>query len=121
MVNKKKTIKKIKEFIDKYSKILGLTNVKIDYSIIKPSGNYCAIANRFQVDPNSFIILFSEEHVNNDLEDTVLHELLHLLLYDLRDTWESMWILSNMPKKIEELLDCEEHKVIDKLIKIIRK
>ena len=111
-----KSSKTGKSLIRKWQKILGLNNFKIFDIQVKPEELDCdAEVVCRNLSFTEFNLLLTMRDKN-----TIIHELLHILLWDYTDVAESIVKVSNLNRaKEEELLSKlgdKEHEVIEKLI-----
>ena len=128
---------KLQHYIDKYKKKLNLTDYYIDYFISDDkhwiSNNDNDSSKKIKVDyyakvnkesHKNFVIVFTKSALYNDLQDTVIHELLHVALWDWYGIYELLINISDLgdsakSKLIEKFRD-KEHEIIEKLIPLIK-
>ena len=128
----------LKTYVSKYKKLLGLEQYRIDVAIandthyisdrnstitaaVKDSDYACVE----KVGYKEFIIILNNQSLNDNLKDTIIHELLHVLLWDM--TAESSYVIENLvdltpddKDKIFDRIDMYEHKILEKIIPLIR-
>lgn len=128
---------KLQEYLDKYKKKLNLIDYYIDYIVvddehwISDNDNGKSVKRKVdyyaQVQKNGhkkFTIIFNKSAIHNDLKDTVIHELIHILLWDTLEFCElfiksSDFCDNHINSTIDKLCD-KEHKVIEKIIGLIK-
>jgi len=125
---------KFKYYIDKYKKKLGLDDYYIDVTI--------ANENHFIADRNSkvektktdymvevmshgdsakhFTIIINKSALKKELKDTILHEMIHILLWDYTDVLTGALAFTDLDSKAKDRLyvnlDNIEHLIIEKII-----
>lgn len=124
---------KLQEYVDKYKKKLGLSKYSIDY-VVTDDKHYVSEedektkikvvdyhAEVVKTDHDCFSIIFNKSAFHNDLKDTVVHELLHILLWDFYEVAELIIRTSNdfcdagKTNMLKKLRDAE-HEVIEKIV-----
>ena len=133
-----KNINKIKKLLKEYKEKLSLDDYSIDISIaddnhimsdrqnnIKCSQvDYCAMIMNKNLDAQDFSFLVNRKALDKDLDDTVLHELLHILFWTYTDMVENVIDLTTLTETgkadmLQELFN-REHTVIEKLIRVLK-
>ena len=129
----------LKNLLRKYSKKLGLKDYKIE-TVIAPTkhyicqngnveeyntaDNYYAEITEANYGKKEFVLLINKWALQENIKDTVIHELLHALLWGLTDIIEQCIPLLNVSdddkSRLKNKLDEREHEVIEKLIKAIK-
>lgn len=131
---------RIKELLKKYIKLLHLEQWEIDVVLSKDDLLKVKCGKVKRVSPDYFAEVIYEYLVNSatliitklqtvdkpeELEDTILHELLHIKLASIMQTTDSLIGMSGLKKeKIEALtgdIDSKEHEIIETFIQIILK
>jgi len=121
--------KRIKKYIEKWKKIFLLDGYRISYKIGKKEDIKEYEKQFGKVDSYAFAhmgyplrqihIIFNPEHINNDLEKTVMHELLHCMTEPLRQS-----ILSIMEEYVHntkmynvmlDMINCRVDELIEHL------
>ena len=127
---------KITTYVDKYKKLLGLENYYIDIAVAdchyisdyngrtkKADCDYMAEVIKGD-NPKSFTLVINKSALNSGLEDTILHELLHVLLWEYTELMESISVLADLDDgakaKMYNGLGKIEHEIVDKLIKTLK-
>ena len=134
----KSNLKTIKKLVDKYRKRLGLEDLFIDIAImkknhvisnpvettIKRSENYAEVSNK-DYSLNDYTIVINNDKIGDDLEDTICHEMLHILFWKFGDILESLLSISSLTdtRKKELILEVRkhEHDIIENIIEQLKK
>ena len=128
---------KIKEYIDRYKKKLGLDEYKINILIADDS---CYFSDRNEKTENKKVdydaevtvkLIPSKEYtivihkcaIQKDLGKTILHELLHILLWETVGWSDMLVTLSSLDNEtmveIQKCRDDDEETVIEKLTELL--
>lgn len=129
--------KRIQKYVDYYKKKFGLDEYTI---VVVVASDYQFVANRevttirHKADydgevtvklrhSKEYTIVLNRHTLHNDLKDTIKHEMLHILLWEVLASVESIIDLTPLEKeakvKFFEDLDIKEHELLDKLMDII--
>ena len=130
---------KLYKLVAKYKKKLKLTDIAINIVIAEDkvqqfrkrgrkrkavSDCYAEVIEE-SIDGKEFTIFIFKSAFEEDLEDTVIHELSHILLHPMRNAAENlitnMDISDKKKKKLFDKFDDQEHKVVNNIIKMVRK
>ena len=130
--------KKLKKLIEKYKTKLGLENYFIDTfisenthiisthkneTVIKKSDYLAEVMNR-DIRLEEFSLAINRDAIKSDIEDTICHEMLHILLWKMTDIIENIISIANLDQDGKAKLFCRfselEHDVIEKLIKVVK-
>lgn len=123
--------------IDKYKKRLKLTDIAINVVIAEDKVQQFRRRGRKKVISDcyaevveevglgrEYTIFFFKSAFKEDLEDTVIHELAHIVLSPLRIHTEflieSMEVTKKEKLKLYERFDKQEHLIVDNIIKMVR-
>ena len=128
----------LKTYVSKYKKLLGLEQYRIDVAIANDT-HYISDRNStittavkdddyasvLKIGIKEFLIVINKHALNDNLKDTVIHELLHVLLWEIDH--ECNFLVENIldvdtheKHKILERMDKNEHVALEKLISLIR-
>jgi hypothetical protein len=125
--------------LNKYKTKLGLGDYKIEV-VITNNMHYISDRNSSSIDKDksdflaeivrdgykSYLLVINKTALkNNDLKDTIIHELLHVLMWEMLDECEHYIenVIDSDPHEKEKMLDrleMREHEIIDKLIGILK-
>lgn len=128
---------KINNYIDKYKKKLGLEDISIDYFVVSDD-HWISEADEdesklVRVDyyaeviktaPFNFTIVINKSALKEDIENTIVHELIHILLWPMFSTSELIVETSNefcgagKVNMINKLRDTE-HEILEKILKLV--
>ena len=125
--------RKVTGFINKYVKVLGLSRYKLRVALI--SDNLYMVDNKVVETEylgeivcegnNYYVLILTEKALREDIEDTIIHELLHLFFWvfveRMKNIVDIMDIHIEKKTRLEDEIDDLEHAWIDKLAPIIRK
>lgn len=125
-------------YINKYKKKLGLEDYYIDVTIAddehyisdrndsvkKIKSDYMAEVMSHGDSAKHFTIVINKDALKKDLKDTVLHEMLHILLWDYTDVLTGALAFTDLETPSKDRLyvnlDKVEHLVIEKIIKELK-
>lgn len=126
--------KKVVSLFNKYKNKLRLDDCRIWVGVankfiitdgkgemkVGDSGNYARV-ERGELKDYTMVL---DSTTPEGIKDTVLHEMLHIFLWEILILATSVLELSDfstdMKKKIREKMDEEEHKIMEKLIELIK-
>lgn len=96
---------RIDKLIEKWQNILHLSDWKIDYKFVdfKRADNYPQKGD-IEVNTQTKIAIILLKEDQQDIENTIVHELVHLMLWDL-DHYAERQLLNNQKDKYLELLE----------------
>ena len=129
----------VKTYLNKYKKKLGLDDYKIEV-VITNNMHYVSERNSNNIDrdkadflaeiirssyKNYMLVINKTALKNNDLKDTIIHELLHVLMWEMLDECEHYIenVIDSAPDEKEKMmdrLDNREHEIINKLVGILK-
>ncbi len=112
------SLRLLAEYADK----LGMNDWEIELVMAGSPIDYFAEVTTANFVLKRFTILINPKQTYKDLKDTIVHELLHVLLWSLSDIIEcSVGLYVDEDKKVEigRLLGDREHDIIEKLIRVI--
>jgi len=130
--------KKVRRVLNKYKKKLNIEDYFIDVMIcddyhVKSGFNSVAkivkdnsYAEVMSSDMNlkEYSIVINRFALDNELDDTILHELLHILLWEFTDIFDVLLPLSGLSisrqAEVVNTMACREHSIIERLIKVIK-
>ena len=130
-------MKKVDAILKKYINKLGLHDYHIDVMIVDDKHylankknlthegvDYLAEVINRNYYAKSYQIAINKNALESDIDDTILHELLHIMLYGLSDLVEGTVNILGLPKEREHdllvQLEEREHGIIERLIKILK-
>ena len=133
----KTSIRNLKKLINKYKKILGIEDFKIDVMVCEDGhvvsdkqsnaklikdDTYAEVINK-DYKTKEFSIAINKFALKKDLEDTIIHELLHILLWSYTDMFDVVLTMAMFPPEKQAEINMEmaqrEHFVIERFIKAI--
>ena len=129
----------VKTYLNKYKKKLGLDDYTIEV-VITNNMHYISERNSNNIDRNkadflaeiirsgykNYMLVINKTALkNNDLKDTIIHELLHVLMWEMLDECEHYIenVIDSAPDEKEKMmdrLDNREHEIINKLVGILK-
>jgi len=134
-----KHIPRIKRLVQKYKKRLGLEDYHIEVLICEDKSVVGTRVNKVKIskmdyngsvtnkdfNTSDYTIVVSKSALKNNLEDTICHEMLHILFWGYSDLTESLAALSDMSISQQERFFIEimsrEHDVIQRLITFLKR
>jgi len=133
-----KNLDKVRKVLNKYKKKLNIEDFFIDVMVcddhhvktsfnksaeIVKDDNYAEVMSK-DYKLKEFSIVINKFALEDDLEDTILHELLHIMLWEYTDIFDVLLPLAGISKLRQAELTNEmahrEHQIIERLIKVIK-
>lgn len=139
-MHSKVELKKIKRLLHKYKQKLGLEQYFIEIAIADDEhilsdrnskrakfikSDCYAELNRKDDISKDYLIIINRFATKSEVKDTIQHELIHILLWEMRSMLESVMELTDIDNKLQnkimEKSDRVEHLIVEKLIKLLKK